>query len=80
MFGKRHIDKYAFLVPFPEYSPADELHGRLAEAAKEAEDLVAGLEIPDDMHYRRARRTTREALAADGVHARIETLVNQLLL
>lgn len=79
LFGARHFDKVMFTLPIPRFSEANSLHLELAEAAREAELLAAGIEIVDGEPFQRARRTVREHLRADGLAGRIDELVRRLL-
>lgn len=65
---KRHFDNLVWTLPIPEYDPADALHRDLAAAVP----LDAG-------HFTAKRRAIRAALAADGVAAEMEALVDALL-
>ncbi|MGH7642000.1 MAG: N-6 DNA methylase, partial [Candidatus Dormibacteria bacterium] len=47
LFGPRDVDKYVFQLPVPLYDPSQELHRRLAEAAKAAEAISSRLGLPD---------------------------------
>jgi hypothetical protein len=79
LFGKRHVDKYVFAVPFPVFDPGSESHLSLSQLSARAEHLAAGIELPDGIGFQKARRLVRETLAADGVRGEIEALVAELL-
>jgi SAM-dependent methyltransferase len=79
LFGKRHIDKYVFAVPFPVYNPDAELHVKLAEAGARAEEVAASVELDAGVTFQRARRLVRDGLASNGVAGDIENLVSELL-
>lgn len=74
----RHFDKLIWELPIPEFDRRAPLHRQLAEAAAKAGALAAAVVLPDG-DYRRKRRAIRDALAADGVAGRIDTLVARLL-
>ena len=76
--GPRHFDNLVWTLPIPEYDPTDPLHQDLAAAASRAEAVAAAVLLPDG-HFTRKRRAIREALAADGVAAEMEALVDALL-
>lgn len=78
-FGARHFDSYVFAVPFPLFDPTNQLHQDLAQAAQTAEEVAATVPLGEDTQFQRARKLIRQALAADGVGARIEDLVQQLI-
>ncbi len=63
---------------FPTYDPASELHGQLVVAASDAEDVAAGVELPQ-MSFQAQRRRIREALTDSGVAKQLGELVAQLL-
>lgn len=74
----RHFDNLVWDLPIPEHDPASSLHQDLAAAAAEAE-RIAGMVVLPEGDYRRKRRAIRDALAATGLAARIDTLVAALL-
>ena len=75
---KRHFDNLVWTLPIPEYDPADPLHRDLAAAASRAEAVAAAVPLGEG-HFTRKRRAIRDALAADGVAAEMEALVDALL-
>lgn len=79
LFGKRHIDKYVFAVPFPLFDPALEVHMRLVELGTRAEEVAAAVDLSSGQSFQRGRRLVRDALAAAGVAQDIEELVADLL-
>ena len=74
---KRDFDNLVWTLPIPEYDPADALHRDLAAAAGRAEAVAAA--VPLAGHFTQKRRAIRAALAADGVAAEMEALVDALL-
>lgn len=78
LYGKRHIDKYVFAVPFPLFDPGDELHQKLVKAAAHAETVAEEVDL-GDAGFQKARSLIRDALAKDGVAQTIEELVEELL-
>ncbi len=74
---KRDFDNLVWTLPIPEYDPADALHRDLAAAAGRAEAVAAA--VPLAGHFTQKRRAIRDALAADGVAAEMEALVDALL-
>ena len=57
LFGKRHIDKYVFAVPFPLYNAESELHTRLSASAAHAEALAANIDLPGrGIGFQKARK------------------------
>lgn len=78
-WGARHFDKVMLSLPIPAFNETDALHAELAEAAAHAERVAAAVELREGTHFVRARRMIREALTEDGVAARIDGLVADLL-
>ena len=76
---KRDFDNLVWTLPIPEYDEADLLHRDLAAAATHAEAIAAAVPLTDAQHFTAKRRAIREALAADGVAAEMEALVDALL-
>jgi hypothetical protein len=79
LFGKRHIDKYVFAVPFPLFDSGSNVHMSLAELGARAEIAAAGVEDIAGAGFQKARRLVRDALRADCVAEAIEKLVQELL-
>lgn len=78
-WGARDFDKLMFELPIPRFDRKDSLHQDLAAAAEEAEKIAEKVEIPESMHFTRARKRVREKLAEAGVLQRIDVLVARLL-
>jgi hypothetical protein len=77
-WGARHFDKLlAELIP--EFDAANALHADLVKAAEHAEQITAAVELPENIHFIRARQKIREALRDDGVAQSIDELVDKLL-
>jgi SAM-dependent methyltransferase len=76
---KRDFDNLVWTLPIPEYDDTDPLHRDLAAAAAQAETVAAGVELTDSQHFTAKRRAIRAALAADGVAAEMEAMVDALL-
>jgi SAM-dependent methyltransferase len=79
LFGKRHVDKYVFAVPFPTYDPDSNLHRALAAKASEAEEIAGHTELDPNSASTGQRKRIRQALAATEVKSAIEGLVTDLL-
>ncbi len=77
--GARDFDNLAWELPIPEYDRTIRLHRDLAAAAEAATAVAAAVPLDPAMHFTRQRRAIRDALAAHGIAARIETLVGRLL-
>ena len=75
----RDFDNLVWTLPIPDYDPAETLHRDLAAAAERAEQVAATVPLADGAHFTAHRRAIREALAADGIAAEIEALVDALL-
>jgi hypothetical protein len=78
-FGARDFDKVVFTLPIPRFDSKTSLHDELADAAREAEKIAAGVELTENVKFQRARRLVRDALAEAGVAQRIDALVARLL-
>ncbi len=76
---KRDFDNLVWTLPIPEYDDKDPLHRDLAAAATHAETIAAAVQLTEAQHFTAKRRAIRAALAADGVAAEMEALVDALL-
>ena len=77
--GPRHFDKLVWELPIPEFDSRQPLHRQLSDAAIEAERVTALVELREGAYFTTHRRAIRDALAADGIAAQIDTLVARLL-
>jgi hypothetical protein len=75
----RDFDNLVWELAIPEFDRRIGLHLELAEAAVEAERIAAMVPLREGAHFTRQRRAIRDALAADGIAARIDALVTRLL-
>ncbi len=75
----RDFDNLVWELPIPEYDRRVALHRALADAAAEAERVAAAVVLAEGTHFMRQRRAIRDALAVDGISARIDALVTRLL-
>lgn len=80
LFGARHIDMLPWRLPIPYYDGADPAHSSLAVLGQEAADFVAAVNLADVAKFTQGRRVVREALAAEGLAARIEAAVATVML
>ena len=78
-WGKRDFDKAVFNLPIPLFNAALPLHIALARAAAKAERLAAQVALKEGEHFTRTRKRIRQALIANGIAARIETMVAELI-
>ncbi|MBX3273062.1 MAG: N-6 DNA methylase [Sandaracinaceae bacterium] len=80
-YGKdeRHIDKYVWMLPIPDFTPSAPLHAELAALGAEAEALVAGWSPAKPQHFARQRAAIRDLLARSQVGQAIEAAVRELL-
>lgn len=78
-WGARHFDKVIFNLPIPRFDPANALHRELANAATEAEEIAAAVNIAETTGFQRARRMVRDTLKDAGVAQKIDVLVARLL-
>ena len=76
---KRDFDKLVWTLAIPEYDAAEPLHQDLAVVAVRAEAIAAAVDLTPHSHFTAKRRAIRSALAADGIAAEIEALVDALL-
>ena len=76
---KRDFDNLVWTLPIPEYDDTDPLHRDLAAAAAHAEGVAGAVALSESQHFTAKRRAIRAALAADGVAAEMEALVDALL-
>lgn len=74
----RDFDKYVWQLPIPIFNPADPLHMELVALAEQAEQVAAGVELPN-VRFEALRRRVREALADAGVAAALDNAVGRLL-
>jgi hypothetical protein len=77
--GPRHFDKLVWELPTPQFDSRNSLHRSLSIAAVEAQRVAAVVELKEGAHFTAQRRAIRDALAADGIAARIDALVTRLL-
>jgi hypothetical protein len=75
----RHFDNLVWELPIPEFDRRDRLHCELSVAAQAAERVAAAVPLREGSHFMRQRRAIRDALAGDGIAARIDQLVSRLL-
>jgi hypothetical protein len=77
--GERDFDLLMFTLPIPLFDSRVRLHAELAAAAAEAERVAGAVPVEPGAPFTRARREIRAALRADGIAARIDALVADLL-
>ena len=78
-WGARDFDKYVFNLPIPRFDKNDVLHNRLAEAARTAEEVANAVPKRKGEYFTRTRKRVRSALAAHGIAAQLESLVDEVL-
>ncbi len=78
-WGARHFDKVMLSLPIPHFDPSNTLHQELAKSAAHAEQVAGAVKLKEGMHFVRARQLIRKALLEDGVAAKIDGLVVELL-
>jgi len=74
----RDFHKIIFEVPFPTFDPSNPIHQELVKTAAHAEEMVAGVELPDSS-FQTQRRTVRRALESAGIAGHLDNLVNELI-
>ncbi len=77
-FGPRDFDKYVWQVPIPLYEESAALHRELVDLAVRAEQVAAGVDLPQQS-FQALRRRVRQALIADGVSGELDQAVTRLL-
>jgi len=75
----RDFDNLVWELRINEFDRRNGLHRELSVAAQVAERVAAAVVLREGSHFMRQRRAIRDALAADGVAARIDELVSRLL-
>ena len=78
-WGARHFDKVMFNLPIQKFDAKKGLHQHLSQAAEHAEKIAATVNFEQGTHFTRVRASVREALYADGVGEKIDTLIGHLL-
>ena len=78
-WGARDFDKVMFTLPIPRFDASNPLHKKLAKAAAHAEEVAATVPMKENTHFIKARQLIRAALQEDGIAAKIDDLVAQLL-
>ncbi|MBB4197354.1 SAM-dependent methyltransferase [Rhodoblastus sphagnicola] len=78
-FGARDFDKVMFNLPIPRFDGKDRLHLALAGTAARAEEIAAGVVLPEGVKFQRARALIRAGLTEAGVAEKIDALVARLL-
>ena len=79
LFGGRDWDKNIFAAVFPTFDPTDDLHCRLAELGRRAEDIAEAVDVSSATTFQAVRKLVVAALKADGVAADIEAAVAELI-
>jgi hypothetical protein len=78
-FGARDFDKYVWYPPIPEYDKTIESHRQLAELGRQASEIVAEMDIPDEVGFQRARSLLRTVLRDGGLFDAIDDEVRSIL-
>ena len=79
LFKGRDWDKNVFAAPFPIFESADDLHRRLSDLGRRAEELAVTVDVSSANTFQAARKLVVAALKADGVAADIEAAVAELI-
>jgi hypothetical protein len=66
-------------LPIPAFAPGEEIHEELVAAARQAEDVAAGVDLAAAGNFIRARRLVRDELERNSVASQIDALVAELL-
>ncbi|MEK7847587.1 MAG: hypothetical protein AAB270_01550, partial [Chloroflexota bacterium] len=78
-WGARDFHKVILSLPIPRFDASNKLHRALARAAVHAEQVAAGVKLPEGIHFVKARHLIRQALREDGIAQEIDGLVVKLL-
>lgn len=78
LFGARDLDKNVFTLPIRAYDPGNELHGQLASAVAQAEEVARQVPV-DGMRFQRARTAVHDAVAAARIASIIDDLANRII-
>ncbi|MDO8434974.1 MAG: hypothetical protein Q7S58_21455 [Candidatus Binatus sp.] len=63
----------------PQFDSANPVHRDLASAAEKAEQIASSVEIPEALHFTRARQLIRKSLKDAGLWDQIEKLAEAAL-
>jgi len=77
-WGARDFDKL-LIGSVPEFDSKNDLHNALAKAAETATLVAGNVDLPESIHFTRARQRIRAALREDGIAQKIDKLVEKLL-
>lgn len=80
-YGKdeRHIDKHIWNLPIPMFDPTNPYHRSLAILGQQQNDVVARIELEDNLHFIAKRRLIRAKLSSHPAAMAIEEIVTDLL-
>jgi SAM-dependent methyltransferase len=78
-WGARDFDKVMLSLPIPSFNRNNNLHLKLARAAVRAEQVAASVVLREGIHFIHARQAIRTALRENGIDAKIDELVAELL-
>lgn len=78
LFGARDFDTYVWRLPIPTFDATNELHEQLVSLAQQAEGAAAQADL-GGMGFQKARKVVRTALADQGIQAKLNDSVTQLL-
>ncbi|MBE3602350.1 N-6 DNA methylase [bacterium] len=76
-WGPRDFDKL-LAAAVPRFDSSNPLHAEIAQAGERAAEVAKSVDLPESMHFIRARKVIREALKKDGIADEIEKLVAKL--
>jgi SAM-dependent methyltransferase len=79
LFGPRDFDKNVFRIHIPLFDRRSNSHSVLAATVKLAEDAAAAVDLTDEKNFTMIRRKIRTTLAASGLQASIEQIVDEIL-
>jgi hypothetical protein len=78
-YGPRHFHKLVWSLPIPLYDPSNSEHVELARLARDAENLVASIDVGADLSFKQIRGVVRRKLAASGLGEAIDAAVAALV-
>lgn len=77
-WGARDFDKL-LANAIPQFESSSSIHRDLASAAAKAEQLASSIDIPERLHFTRARQLIRKSLNDAGLWDQIEKLAETAL-
>lgn len=77
-FGPRHVDKYVWLVPIPEFNRVDPRHEAVVDLARRSEQVASAVNV-GGLGFQRARGVIRSALVDCGLADELDRALEALI-